>query len=424
MDRLEYHDKVLNEITSHRMKQFFKPHHSKYSLPNITSTILDHFHSRSRAPIDDEPVREVMEGCETVILLLVDGLGYNLLNRSKRNNNLLDRMIEESLMIPITSTFPSTTTTALTSLNTGLTPQEHGIVGHTMYLKKYGTIANMIKFSPVIERASDALVRAGLVPEEYLGKPTMYESLSKDDVNSVVLTKWTYRRSMLSRMLHKGATVVPYVSSPDLFVSLAREVKNHVPMIFAYWDSLDTASHAYGPDTEEVQAEFRNLLFSFFNEFINRLDRKTAKSTCVLITGDHGLVQVDPSRAIIANEHPSLMKSLERPPTGDSRASFLKVTDGKKEAVERFFKKFSGRIDLFETEHLLAEGFFGQGEMKDGVREAIGDMIALSRKGNTFRYRFRGAGDDTVLRGHHGGLTDEELFVPLICLRPSELNPI
>ena len=149
----EYADGILKELRKGKKKQnFLRPNYSKYSLPNLSATILNHFLGKRSDAIDDESIKKVFEGSETIILILVDGLGYNFMKRSLsgRDSNIIRAFVDSGLTIPITSTFPTTTTTALTSVNTALTPQEHGIVGHTMFLKEFGTVANMITFTPAI----------------------------------------------------------------------------------------------------------------------------------------------------------------------------------------------------------------------------------------------------------------------------------
>ena len=420
----EYADGILKELRKGKKKQnFLRPNYSKYSLPNLSATIMNHFLGKRSDAIDDESIKKVFEGSETIILILVDGLGYNFMKRSLngRDSNIIRAFVDSGLTIPITSTFPTTTTTALTSVNTALTPQEHGIVGHTMFLKEFGTVANMITFTPA-EPISGGLVRAGLVPENYLGSHTIYESLAIAGIESTVLTRSIYRNSILSRILHKGASIIPYVNSADLFISLAEQVRAKVPLIFCYWDELDTGSHIYGPETDKAQAIFRNFLFSFYTEFIRKLNRTESRNTSVLMTGDHGLVSVDRNESIIANEYPSLMKNLQRPPSGDSRASFLKVMAGREDKVLRFFEKFAGKLGIFRSDELFDDGFFGRGRVREGVREAIGEFTVLSKNGVTFRYRYKKTRDETVLRGHHGGLTEEELFVPLIALKPASFK--
>ena len=163
------------------IKSYFKPNYSNYSIVNIPSLVADHFNINSSKPLSDKFTKSYLDGCEQIVLILIDGFGYNLALEYLKDITF-KKIEQNSMFIPITSTFPSTTTTALSSVNTGKTPQEHGVVGHTMYSQKFGTVVNMMRFRSVIESYSDSLIRAGFNPETYIRSPTIYETLSNDMV--------------------------------------------------------------------------------------------------------------------------------------------------------------------------------------------------------------------------------------------------
>ena len=124
----EYQDKVWNEINKSNFKSYHKPHYKKYSLANLAPTILSHFGKKSKNILNDNLIQTSLDGCQSVVLILIDGLGFNLIKNSL-HNQLLDKLYYNNVVIPITSTFPSTTSTALSTVNTGMTPQHHGIIG-------------------------------------------------------------------------------------------------------------------------------------------------------------------------------------------------------------------------------------------------------------------------------------------------------
>ena len=419
-DLYVHRDRIYDHLAKNKVKSYFKPDYSKYSIVNVPSLIMEHFNINSSKPLSDKFTKSFLEGCEQVILILIDGFGYNL--ALEHLKDITFKKIEQnSLLIPITSTFPSTTTTALSSISTGKTPQEHGVVGHTMYSQKFGTVVNMMRFRSVIESHSDSLIRAGFNPETYIRFPTIYETLSNEGYVSNVLTKWIYKNSSLSRMLHKGATMNTYVTSSDLFVILRKIINSgNSNFTFAYWDSLDTIEHAYGTYTDESFAELKNIFHLFLTELIYKIDKQQQKKTCIMITGDHGLVNVPSTGKLLANDYPLLTDNLIRPPCGDSRASFLRVKNNKKTEVKNYMKKFNNKLDVFETDYLVKKGFFGKCKINGEIKEAIGDLTVLSRPGINFQYKFK---NDQLpkLKGYHGGLTEEELLVPFIMLRPHDV---
>ena len=115
----EWSSKVRRSVLSNRYSGGTKPHYEKYALPNLASTIADHFHKNpERAPaIRDEPIKETLDGSETVVLFLLDGFGDRLVQNLQKEERLRS-VLHSSYYAPITTTFPSTTTTALSSANT------------------------------------------------------------------------------------------------------------------------------------------------------------------------------------------------------------------------------------------------------------------------------------------------------------------
>ena len=69
---------------------------------------------------------------KNVVLLLMDGMGVNVLERSLPENAFLRKHIKTEL----SSVYPCTTTAATTSVLTGRTPAEHGWIGWSCYFKE------------------------------------------------------------------------------------------------------------------------------------------------------------------------------------------------------------------------------------------------------------------------------------------------
>ena len=76
------------------------------------------------------------------VVILIDGLGWNLLRRAAREVPYLASLLGSAQ--PITSGIPSTTVTSLASLGTGLPPGQHGLVGYTSRVPETGAILNAL----------------------------------------------------------------------------------------------------------------------------------------------------------------------------------------------------------------------------------------------------------------------------------------
>src|SRR6478752_1154656 len=106
-----------------------------------------------------------LAGARNVLLLLIDGLGYNYLANRGAGSALASRLKSR-----MTSVFPSTTASAITTTFTGLAPAEHGLTGWYTWFPEAGTIAAALPFKP--RGAGDSLESRGITPAAlYRGTP-------------------------------------------------------------------------------------------------------------------------------------------------------------------------------------------------------------------------------------------------------------
>ena len=413
-------EEVEREIKSKsKLKGFVTPFYEKYSIYNIPTTILSIFQANisRRETIPKEIIEDHLEGVNKIVLIVVDSMGYKNFLNPPIKDSAIKILCNNSKMIPITSTFPSTTTTALTTINTGVTPQEHGMIGYTMYLKEYGLIANMVDFTPAYDYKWGILLEMGLNPKEFLGVETIYEILNKKGIKSHVITR--YKDSGLSKMLCSGAKIFSYINSSDLFVILRKLLESKVneeSYICAYWDLLDAISHLHGPSSEEALAELKSFIYSYKNEFIDKLKPEVAKETLLMITADHGQSEVLEENTIFASDHPELMNKLWIPPTGDSRAAFLYVKQGEIDEVKDYiYGNIKDKLLVLNSIEAIRDGLFGFGPYNKKISDRVGDLIMLPYSNYSFAYRHRGLEREFIMRGSHGGLSEDEMLVPFIC---------
>jgi hypothetical protein len=101
-----------------------RPDYAGGGLANLIASIIEASGGTPRHP----PLARLMPGelraARNIVLLLIDGLGDNYLRREGAGGALLARRRGA-----ISSVFPSTTATAITTSFTGWTPLEHGLTG-------------------------------------------------------------------------------------------------------------------------------------------------------------------------------------------------------------------------------------------------------------------------------------------------------
>ncbi|MCP8304334.1 MAG: alkaline phosphatase family protein [archaeon] len=411
-------EEVEREIKSKsKLENFVTPCYEGYSIANIPPTILSIFKANLQGckSIPKRIIKEHLDGIRKVVLLVVDSMGYKQF--FSHSNEPISKILMDGSMIPLTSTFPSTSTTALTTLNTGATPQEHGIIGYTMYVKEYGLVANMVSFTPTYDYRWETLLK-GFDPREFLGIKNIHDILNEKGIKSYVINR--YADTGLSRMHHTGATVSNYMNSSDLFVTLRKLLESEIgteTYTYVYWGLVDTMCHIYGPRSEEALAELGSFLYSYKTEFLDKLKPDIAKETLLMITADHGQSEVFEETTIFASDHPELMNKLWIPPTGDSRAIFLYVEPEEIDKAKEYIdSKLKDKLLLLDSSKAIEEGLFGTVSMscKERIHDRVGDLIMVPYANYSFSYYARGSGKG-FMKGSHGGLSEDEMLVPFIC---------
>ena len=400
-----------------------KPDYDGYGLVNLVSNVLRCFGYKGLRykPVPEASLDEYLEGVENLILLLVDGLSYYQIK------GLVAKYLKDlnPLIMPLTSTFPSTTTTALTTLTTGLTPLDHGIIGYTMHLKEIGVVLSLTSFAPSAAPESTSLLQAGLDPSSFLNIESIYTKVKRSGARSLIMTRRLYRESPFTTMLGSDAEIETYVSAFDLSIKLRKiieQAKDRL-FLFSYWDGVDISAHIYGPESEESEAELEAFVLSLKTNLIDKIHSRSAKKTALLFLSDHGQVSLAAEEVLMVSDHPSLVNALHLPPTGDSRAACLYIKPDMREEVQRYVEKYLADLFVvYDVKTLIDEGVFGLGEVKPNLFDHTGDLILLPKRNGAVAYNYRPKSRGFELRGGHGGLHPREVLVPLICLNLGKIG--
>lgn len=352
-----------------------------------------------------------------VILILVDALALHRLQRWMADGSapVWARLAQQGQLAALTSITPSTTSSALTSLWTGQSPAEHGVVGYELWLKEYGIVANMILHAPInYQNDVGSLSKAGFSPEAYLSSPTLGTHLAAHGVRSYALQHRSIIHSGLSQMFFKDVNVRGFTTTPELWINL-RHIIERDPQerqyFWVYTGEVDHFSHFYHPDDERTAAEFAAFSLGFERLFLDRLSPEERKDTLVLLTADHGMVATrkDP-RYDVAN-HPGLNRLLHIMPTGEHRLMYLFSRPGQVDAVRDYYNQtWPEQFAFLDPVEAVAAGLFGPGQPHPRLFDRIGDMIVAARA----RAYLWWADKENILVGRHGGLGAEEMIVPLL----------
>jgi hypothetical protein len=338
-------------------------------------------------------------GAERIALVLVDALGFAFLERHA-GHPLLERLE----ITPIASQFPSTTTAHLTTLYTTLPVGEHGLYEWTIYEPALDAVILPLPY--VRARREDGPV--DLPPRHLVPGPTLFERLTAAGMACTALQPKPIASSRYGDAALRGANVVPFDGLAGGRAGLGAALAEP-GFTYLYWDGVDFAGHMAGPSSAAFDEAARGAL-----DMIDAAIRDAPPGTRLLVTADHGQVDVDPARVDALDAlWPELVEHLRRddrgrplPPAGSARDCFLHIAPGRaREAASALADRLEERAEVRLVEHLVADGLFGA--VGPRLRARLADVCVLPAPGR-MAWLAAFPGPERHFRGHHGGLEPAE----------------
>jgi len=232
-------------------------------------------------------------------------------------------------------------------------------------------------------------------------------------VPSYTITHKDYINSAYNKYIGKDSRGVPYKTLAGFFKQIRKTVScnSKRKYIYAYWGGLDSACHKHGVESTEAKKHFREL-----DKRIKLLIKhlKNTNAT-VIITADHGLIDTKEENKIIRLEnHPKMQSCLELPLSGDPRTAYCYVKKSKTKPFESYVKKeFSKVCWLHRSSDLINKNYFGLHKPSKNLSKRVGNYT-LIMKDNYIIKDFVQGEEEKIFIGNHGGISREEMFVPLI----------
>jgi hypothetical protein len=367
-------------------------------LVNLMASIVAARGGKPRHPTLQALPPQSIEAARNVVLLIVDGLGDRFLTARGAGGELARRRRGA-----ITSVFPSTTASAITTSYTGCTPLEHGLTGWFTYFGEAGCVCAALPFKSRGDMLS--LAQRGFTPQRAYPAPPLFGGLP---VRSIVVTYREIVDSEYNRRHCEGAERRAYQTVDELVDEIAAAVRcgPERKFIYAYWPEYDAVSHRFGSQSEQALARFAQIDAAF-----GTLVARLAGTDCALIaTADHGFIDVAAEEALELPAH--FFPLLRLPLCGERRVAYCHVHN-EKEFIEEAKEWLGERADVRPSRELVDEGWFGPGMPHPRLAERIGD-VALVMRG---RYTVKDwmPGEPRYLHiGNHGGTSEDEMMVPLI----------
>ena len=384
------------------------PDYGARSIVNLMGSVLEGLGGADSPyrPLDSLRPEEIAEHC-CIVLMVIDGLIGEF--RAGKAPGSVGAFLEEAagLRDRLTTVFPSTTATAVTTFLTGDAPQQHGLTGWHMYLRELGAVMAVLPGRaryggpPIAETA-------GLGAERLFGHRPFVDRIREP---ACIVSPARIAGSDFNRAHAGGAEVRAYESLDGMLdrVAAAAGGDRGFRYVYAYWPDLDGIGHAQGMGSQAARAHLRDI-----ERGVETLvERLKGTGTLILVTADHGQVDTAAEDRILLQDHPDLAETLLLPLCGEPRAAYCYVRAGAGADFEAYVREqLSQSVELRHSAELIESGLFGLGTPHPRVAERIGDYTLIMRERHIvkdwlpFERPFQQI-------GVHGGLSDDELYVPL-----------
>mgnify|MGYP000486408563 FL=1 len=331
-------------------------------------------------------------------VLLVDGLGADLLDRYAADAPVLAGLSRQTLQVG----FPSTTAAGLAAVGTGCRSGEHGMVGMTFRLPGVGVI-NALRWRP---HPWGADLREDVVPEAVQPRPTVFERAEAGGVQVSVISGAQFDGSGLTRAVLRGGRYRGVHALGDLAATV-RSVLIDRGFCYAYHADLDLVGHVHGPGSDAWRMQLRQV-----DTLVESILDGMPPGGLLAVVADHGMVAVEESAVIDIDATESLTEGVAAI-GGEVRARHLYVRDGALEDVlATWHEVVDERAWVTSGDDAVAAGWFGE-RVTDPVRARIGDVVVAARATAGFLRRSAEPVESSLI-GQHGSLTDAEQKIPLL----------
>ena len=341
---------------------------------------------------------------ERAVVLLVDGLGAELLRRHAE----LAPFLSSLDAMPLTTGFPATTVTSLSSLGTGLPPGEHGLPGYTSWVEEVEAAVGWLGWTPADGRED---LRGRLVPEQVQPRATVFERAQAAGVEVTVAAPAMFEGSGLTRAVLRGGSYRGAVTPGD---TVAQAVdgsrRGSRSLVYCYTPDLDLTGHVRGVDSGAWRSQLRLV-----DRLAEELAARLPAGTVLHVTADHGMVDVPYEAKVDADASPALRQGVVAI-AGEPRARHVHAAPGEAAGVlARWRAELGDRMWVGSRAEAVALGLFGPVVDAPALRR-IGDVVAVAT-GDTAVVQWDREARFSALIGQHGALTDDERLVPLLSTR-------
>jgi hypothetical protein len=365
------------------------PRYAESSLDALATSVL------ASLSVPGEPNPLQLPEAERVCLLLVDGLGWELLSAHPAAAPFLSELAMTAA--PLTAGFPATTATSLGTLGTGRPPGQHGLLGYQVAIPGSGALLNALRWDASVD------------PVSWQPGSTIFERAAAAGVSAFRAAPGAFRKSGLSVAAMRGATYLPADTQGALVSRTAAALADAAPALaMVYYGDLDATGHVLGCGSDAWQYQLAHV-----DKLAEQLAAAVPHGTVLYITADHGMTDVPPGERCDVDAQPELRAGLALM-GGEPRARHLYCRPGAAGDVLHAWREVLGnRAWVASKEQAVADGWFGP--VENAFEARIGDVI-VAPSGPSAIVATRSEPRESRLIGMHGSLTPSDQLVPLLTI--------
>jgi hypothetical protein len=367
------------------------------TLPKYAESSLDALGTSVLASlgVPDEPNPLRLAPASRVCLLLVDGLGWELLRAHPAAAPFLSEIAMNSA--PLTVGFPATTATSLASLGTGRPPGQHGILGYQVAVPGATPprLLNALHWSRSVD------------PRQWQPGSTIYERAGRAGVRTMRVAPRELDGTGLSIATMRGADFVPAGTLGALVSRAAASLAEAGPALACvYYGDLDGTGHVLGCGSDAWPYQLAHV-----DKLAEQLASALPRGTVLHVTGDHGMVDVAEADRVDVDELPELRDGLALL-GGEPRARHLYCRPGAADDVIATWRGVLGeRAWVIGRDEAIRDGWFGP--VDELFRPRIGDVVVAPTGPYAIVAR-KAEPRESALVGLHGSITQSDQLVPLL----------
>jgi predicted AlkP superfamily pyrophosphatase or phosphodiesterase len=401
-----------------------KPQYDSYCFLNIPPTIQYLLTGEKTSTLPADVFGQLPQKYNIVILFFIDSFGWRFFEKYQDHPSLKN-LVKEGVVSKLTSLFPSTTAAHVTCIHTGLAAGQSGVYEWQYYEPELDTMIASLPFSFAGASRRELLQSTGVDPKKLYPTQTIYPTLQQHGVTTYAFQHVDYARSTYSDLMFTGAKMIPYKTLSEVLVNIEYLLtqQKSPAYLFFYFGDFDTLSHHYGPNSAQLEAEIDTFLTILDRRFLQPL-RGKLKDTLLILTADHGQIEVNPQTTIYLNLKPQFaglqhyfktnQKGELLVPAGSCRDMFLYIKEEHLDEVQAFIDiRLAGQAEVYRTQTLIEQGYFGPPPLSDAFLGRVGNLVILPYP-NEAVWWYEKDRFEQKFYGHHGGLTRPEMEIPFL----------